>query len=166
MKIEHISKHAQEITEKLLNLQYKEKYKFLFPSGYLSEIESETGTWCKNGFAIIDNGIVVGYVTIGITRPTNCVNINNMVLFTNKIKHKIFMNKEITKYIEMILSEKYFTKIAFCMIVGNPVEKIFDKIINKYNGKIVGVLEKDSLTRDGIYRDLKMYEIVNKNFNF
>lgn len=36
--------------------------------------------------------------------------------------------------------EKFkFRKLTFCVVVGNPIEKSYDKMINKYNGRIIGI---------------------------
>ena len=58
---------------------------------------------------------------------------------------------------------EYFSKITFSVVVGNHIENAYDKFINKFNGRIVGIKEKECLLSDGNFYDLKMYEIINNN---
>jgi RimJ/RimL family protein N-acetyltransferase len=58
-----------------------------------------------------------------------------------------------------------FRKIEWTVVVGNDnAEKMYDRIINKYGGKIVGVKEKSTKLIDNKYYDIKYYEIFKDDF--
>ena len=50
------------------------------------------------------------------------------------------------------------------MIIGNPIEKSYDKMINKYGGRIVGIYKEDVKLIDGEYYDKKLYEILASEY--
>ena len=63
------------------------------------------------------------------------------------------------------LFEKYkFRKLKFSVCIGNPIEKSYDKMIEKYNGRIVGTYLKDAKLFDGEYCDRKVYEIFREDY--
>ena len=57
-----------------------------------------------------------------------------------------------------------FNKLKFSVIVGNPIAKSYDKMIQKYGGRIVGIYEKETRLIDGEYYDEKIYEILRENY--
>ena len=61
--------------------------------------------------------------------------------------------------------EKYkFRKINFYVVVGNPIEKSYDKMIKKYGGRIIGTKKEDAKLIDGEYYDTKLYEILSTEY--
>ncbi len=57
-----------------------------------------------------------------------------------------------------------FRKLRFSVIVGNPVEKSYDKMVQKYGGRIVGIYYKEQQLIDGEIYDQKLYEILRENY--
>ena len=57
-----------------------------------------------------------------------------------------------------------FRKIEFTVIVGNPIEKMFDKYIGKYGGRIVGIGKESVKLPDNLFYDSKLYEIFKVDF--
>ena len=61
--------------------------------------------------------------------------------------------------------EKYnFRKLSFYVVVGNPIEKSYDKMCERYGGRIVGVKRKNTRLIDGKYYDEKLYEILKEDY--
>jgi hypothetical protein len=54
--------------------------------------------------------------------------------------------------------------MRFGVIVGNPIEKTYDKLIEKYGGKICGYAKEDIKLFDGKLYDLKNYEIMREDY--
>lgn len=57
-----------------------------------------------------------------------------------------------------------FRKLTFSVIVGNPIEKSYDKMINKYGGRVVSIYSDETKLIDGEYYDVKLYEITRNNY--
>ena len=61
--------------------------------------------------------------------------------------------------------EKYnFRKLNFYVIVGNPAEKAYDKMIKKYGGRVVGYRRENTRLFDGKYYDEKLYEVMRDDY--
>jgi len=48
--------------------------------------------------------------------------------------------------------------------MGNPIEKMYDKYINKYGGRIIGINKQSTKLQDGNYYDVKYYEIFRDDY--
>lgn len=55
-------------------------------------------------------------------------------------------------------------KIEFFVIVGNPVEKMYDRFVKKHGGRITGIRKKSVKIWTGEYCDEKLYEILKDDF--
>ena len=55
-------------------------------------------------------------------------------------------------------------KLNFSVVVGNPIEKSYDKLIKRYGGRIVGTREKETTLVDGNLYDVKMYELFREDY--
>jgi hypothetical protein len=71
---------------------------------------------------------------------------------------------DLMRFFDLLFLERNFNKINFEVVIGNPIEKMYDKFIHEYEGKIVGVKEKDTVLRDGRYYDVKIYEIMRESY--
>ena len=49
------------------------------------------------------------------------------------------------------------------MVIGNPVESQYDRMVKKYNGRIVGIKRNEVMINGNLY-DLKLYEILKEEF--
>jgi hypothetical protein len=54
--------------------------------------------------------------------------------------------------------------MKFNVVIGSPNEKIYDRLIKLYNGRIVGVFKKDVRLMDNKLYDVKHYEIFKDDF--
>ena len=57
-----------------------------------------------------------------------------------------------------------FQKLNFTVTVGNPIEKTYDKLVNRYGGRVVGVRRMDVKLMDGKLYDVKEYEILASDY--
>lgn len=61
--------------------------------------------------------------------------------------------------------EKYnFRKLNFYVVVGNPAEKSYDKMIKRYGGRVVGYRKENTRLFDGKYYDEKLYEVMREDY--
>lgn len=61
-------------------------------------------------------------------------------------------------------SHSSIRKICFTVVVGNPVESRYDRIIERYGGRIVGIHKEHTMLPDGRLYDEKMYEILRTDY--
>lgn len=149
--------YTEELKRKFLEIMYDDKYKYYF-GGWSSELTLDTDNWNNHSFVILDKKEVIGYIAYSIDRRTDNVSSLQIINFSN---NKYLFGKAVYKVMEDIFNYFKFHKINFGVYVGNPAEKIYDKFINKYGGRIVGIYTDDVRLIDGTWCDYKIYEIFN-----
>ena len=63
-----------------------------------------------------------------------------------------------------IFEKFHFRKLIFSVVIGNPIEKTYDRMIQKYGGRIVGIQRQQVKLIDGQFYDVKMYEILSDDY--
>jgi hypothetical protein len=75
----------------------------------------------------------------------------------------IFM-KDLITCIKDIFEKYRLNKFSCSVIIGNPAEAIWDKLILQYGGRVIGYCEQDACLSDGQLYDVKWYELLAKNY--
>lgn len=158
-------KFAYQYKDKL-EKQYAEitnddKYKYLFPGGYIDfTLGIKDNNWDQFQMVSVDsNDNILGYFRAGIDRAANKVTGLSILNFHAK---SITFSKDFRQFLSDLLYKYNFRKISFCMVVGNPIEEQYDRMVAKYGGRIVGIEKQEALI-NGTLKDLKLYEIFKEN---
>ena len=154
-------KYESQLQELFCNIFFKDKYKFLYSSSYRDKYIAETSTWNKHEFVSVKDGKIIGYLKYCIDRDSNTA---YGIQVVNFYEPNVIFSKDLNQFLHEIFDKFKFRKLKFCCFVGNPIEKMYDKFIVKYGGRIVGIYKEDSKLIDGNYYDSKEYEILRKDY--
>ena len=155
-------KYKEELQKKLEDTWYTDKYKFVHANVYCEKEEIEEHTWSKHQFVSLDKyGNVIGYIRYNVDRGNNSCSGLHIYNFSD---NKIVFGMDLGQAIKDIFEKFKFRKLTFCVLVGNPIEESYDKMIKKYNGRIVGIQKKEFKCYDGEYYDKKLYEILREDY--
>lgn len=141
-------------------LRPENKYYFV---GYADlEMNLSKSTWEGLQMVSLDKGNnVIGYMHVTFDRCYMIAWSLGVANSTNKCN--VTFSKDFYRFLKMIF-EFNMRKIRFKMYVGNPIEKMYDKFITKYGGRIVGFYEKEAILSDGTVCDEKIYEIMKSDY--
>lgn len=160
--LEPAIKYSVELKKKMVDVWFNEKYKYYNNNSYYFETEIDNETWNKHQFVSVDkDNNVIGYISYNVDRQTN--NCRNLVII-NFTDNKFEFGMDLGKAIKDIFEKFKFRKLSFTVIIGNPVEKSYDKMIKKYGGRIVGIKKDEVKLFDGEYYDIKLYEIFADDY--
>ena len=141
---------------------------FMFYNGAYSSLpEIKNDTWSEHSFASVNKkGELIGYIHYSIDR--NSYNVTSLGAVNFKFKEdattKYIFGRDLEQIVKDIFTKFGFNKISFGVYIGNPAEDSYDRIMKKYNGRIVGIMKNDNRLIDGKYYDYKMYEILKDEF--
>lgn len=154
--------HEEELKKKFRGIWFSEKYKFWTCANYYEERALKENTWDGHQFVSLDNnGDVIGYIGYEIDRVNDLVDGLSIINFT---ENKIIFGIDVGNALIDIFEKFHFRKINFCVVIGNPIEKTYDRMTEKYHGKVVGIQRKQVRLFDGKYYDMKMYEILLSDY--
>lgn len=110
-------------------------------------------------WAIVDNDKVIGFFTYLIDNCNSGVYSFGLYSFD---KGNPIIGFDVYKKMKELI--KNYCRIEWRMIVGNPVQKHYDKLCNRHNGYRI-MLHNVVKDEDGVYRDVYIYEIVKEKPN-
>lgn len=68
------------------------------------------------------------------------------------------------KVIDDLFMTFKFRKLRFSVEVGNPIEPSYDRMVEKYGGRICGLFKAENKLFDGTITDRKWYEIMREDY--
>lgn len=154
--------HEEELQKKFRSTWFSEKYKFWTCTNYHEDYQIAENTWDNHQFVSLDSsGEVIGYIGYEIDRAYDVVNGLNIINFTDD---KITFGIDVGNALRDIFEKFHFRKLTFTVIIGNPIEKTYDRLIEKYHGRIVGIQKEQVRLIDGEFYDRKLYEVFRDEY--
>jgi hypothetical protein len=111
--------------------------------------------------SIDPQGMVIGYFGARINRETDAAYDLQVINFESK--NDIF-SADLYDFFTSLYDKYGAEKAVFSVIVGNPAEALYDKVIKHLGGRIVGTFKQDVKLYDGKLYDVKWYEIAQLEF--
>ena len=157
-------KYQEELNSKMLEIAFNDKYKY-YNNGiywdYTKPIENDS--WNKLQFVSIDkNDNILGYLEATIGRTNELI---SGLAIINFYDTNITFSKDLYEFLTSLFEKHNFRKIEFEVVQGNPIEKMYDRCVRKYGGRIVGILNQHVKLSDNNYYNLKMYEIFKVDYD-
>lgn len=154
--------NQEELQKKFLSIAFVDKYKYYNNStyiGYKSDLSEDS--WAELQFVSKKDGVVIGFLGASIDRTVGYVMALQAVNFCDK---SIAFSRDFHKFLTDLFIKYNFRKVNFSVVIGNPIERMYDRFIKKYGGRIVGTFEGETMLWDREYYDVKYYEITKDNF--
>lgn len=154
--------HKEELQKKFRSTWFSEKYKFWNCANYYGDRQLADSTWNDHQFVSINiDREVIGYIGYWIDREDDLIEGLNIINFT---ENKVTFGIDVGNAIRDIFEKFHFRKLNFTVVVGNPIESTYDRMVEKYHGRIVGVQKKHVRLFDGQFYDKKLYEILLEDY--
>ncbi|WP_341877608.1 hypothetical protein [Defluviitalea saccharophila] len=152
--------YTNELKKKFWEIAFEDKYMFV-NDGYSEDYQPSNNTWNEHEFvSISDIGELLGYIRYNVNQRSEVVSGLCAINFSNSIIYA----RDLFKAIDDVFRKYKYRKLKFGVFIGNPVEKTYDKLINKYGGRIIGISKADAKLLDGEWHDYKYYEIFREDY--
>lgn len=152
-------KYEEDLRYEFYNTWLKEEYKYFFTDGNFFDFEIYDTTENTHQFVSRHRGQIIGFISYDIHRNENRVDNFGAINFTDE--HMIFAG-DLMKVIHNIFYKYNYEKINFDVVVGNPAEEKYDKLIRQLGGRVVGTYKNHTKLMDGKVYDVKIYEIFRR----
>lgn len=169
--------YTEQLIELYTSIWGNEYYKFFITSPIFN-IElaiPDKNTKYRHEFVSVDKfGDIIGVISYSIDRSTgNCHtlficnfdNVRNEISDSDKRKRSVIFGRDIKKAINDLFLTFNFNKLEFYVVVGNPVEKTYDKLVQRYGGKVVEIKKQDVRLWDNKLYDTKWYKILKSSYD-
>lgn len=153
--------HEKELAKKMRDTWGKKKYWYYHRCSYFSQEMIKEDTWNNTQFVSLNSaGEVSGYLGYGIDRECRYVTYMAIINFSGDISFGF----DVMNMVKDIFEVYRYRKIVFTVVIGNPVEQKYDRLIERYGGRIVGIHKEHVMLPNGRYYDEKIYEISRKDY--
>ncbi|MDR2095741.1 MAG: hypothetical protein LBP76_09530 [Treponema sp.] len=159
--LEYAKKYEVKLKELFFDIAFDPFYRFEAYMCYRDVFSLPENTYNSHHFVSVHNNDILGMISYEIKRPENSVWGLHIIHFggPNASCPYIF-GKDVMTAVKDIFEKYHFNKLNFSVVIGNPVEKTYDKLVKRYNGRVVGTKEQETRLMDGCLYDVKEYEIL------
>lgn len=155
--------YKDELNKKYIEALDNERNKYFYGMYNNFSITVDESDWNSLQFVSVDkNNNIVGYIRGDIDRCVNYISSLAFINFTGQAN--VTFSKDCLKFFDLVFNTYKFNKIDWCVFVGNPAEKVYDKLIDKYGGRVVGTYKNDVYTYDKQLCDRKLYELMREDY--
>lgn len=163
--LDNAFKYEDQIRELMLNTWYDDKYKFYHASTYNEVYRFPSNTnedWNARHFVSLDsNRRILGLIVYSINRDYDFIDNLTIINFSD---NKVTFGRDLAEVIDDIFCKYNFRKLEFTVVIGNPIEKSYDRLVKKYGGNIVGIRHQHCKLIDNQYYDDKIYELFREDY--
>lgn len=153
--------YEKELARRMRETWGNKKYWYYHASSYMSSLEVDKDTWNNTQFVSLNpSGEVIGLLGYGVNRECRYVNYLAVINFTDDTSFGI----DIMRMVKDIFEKYCYRKIVFSVIIGNPIEESYDRLIKRYGGRIIGTYKEHVMLPDGRLYDEKFYEIFRTDY--
>ena len=153
--------YADQIPKLYQSLWFNDKYKYYNYNSHWYTFTVEDKTFDGHEFVSVDaSGQIIGYIHYFIDRCTlNCMRFGAINFTDNPL-----FGKDVLQVVKDIFERFNFHKLSFGMVVGNPIENTYDRLVEKYGGRVVCIEKEETKLDDNKYYDVKRYEILRDDY--
>jgi hypothetical protein len=155
-------KYESELQLKFADLWLNEVYKYYYNYSYRDKYKAKESTWTDHEFVSKDKDKIIGYLGYSIDREINSAKSLRIINFYNDAN--IVFSKDLQRFLIDIFEKFKFEKLSYSVVIGNPIERSYDRMTIKYGGKIIGTKQNEVRLIDGTLSDLKLYEILREDY--
>ncbi|MFA6843971.1 MAG: hypothetical protein WCR33_06205 [Bacilli bacterium] len=152
--------YEEKLTTAMNYTWFDEKYKYYIASQCNYEVRLKKDTVDSNQFVSILGDEVLGYIGFSIDRDIN----SSYLIIINLSDHKSVFGQDVIQAVNDSFMKFRYDKLSFSVIIGNPVEKTYDRLVQQYGGRIVGTHRRDVRLIDGLLYDRKDYELFREDY--
>lgn len=149
--------YREELKRKLISCWYLPKYKWYFLNEFREFNVPEDTNWRRDFVYLNKEKEVDGYFSYHYDSVAKSISQFGLVSFTDDGTSLILSAIEHIKG----LINNGLHRIEWWAVEGNPANKLYEKLVKKYQGEIVARLH-DCHYIDGRYYDSIIYEIILK----
>ena len=155
-------KYQEELQTLYIYAWHQDRYKYYNDGSYWNSLVLKEDTYNSHEFASVDaDGDVIGFIAYDIDRTAATITNISIINFSNDIRT---FAGDVRQTFRDIFEKYNFRKVSFSVVVGNPIEKTYDRLTLKYGGRIVGVQKHHVALFDNRIYDVKLYEILREDY--
>lgn len=142
---------------------FKERYKYYFRTPIIDYYIPISDSSDEIQYVSLnENKEVIGYFSARLNLINKTGYDLEAINFQNE-KTPIF-TQDLFNFNCCLFNNYGMNRLVWSVIVGNPAERLYDRLSNNFGARIVGIFKNDVMLYDGNLYDLKYYELFKNDF--
>lgn len=104
----------------------------------------------------VRDGEVHGYLYASVDRDIPCISELGAISY---LPGSPTFARDLAAFVGWLCVDRW-ERVAWSVIVGNPIEPMYDRMCERLGGRVIGTQRKTVRTPDGVLRDRKLYEVL------
>lgn len=156
--------YKDEIQRKFADVMYDLDYQFFGGGNGLNMITIFDNNFEHHQLASIDeNGNVIGYIAYHVDYAAmSCCNFGAISFDRGNLT----FTKDLLQAIDDIFYKYRMNRIDFWCFVDNPIRPTYQRLVEKFGGRVVGVLEDTARLMDGKLHSSMIFELKADEYLF
>lgn len=161
--LDNAFKYEEELKAKFLDTWYDPKYQYYYGGPHREPygLPKNGDYYCRTFVSLNADGEVIGMVGYSIDNEVNRAHSFGAINFSDDI---FTFSQDLRQVIDDIFIKFGMNKMEFNVICGNPIEKSYDRIVQKIGGRILCIRKDTAKLLNGTLADDKMYEIMRSDY--
>ena len=155
--------HYADILPKLYqSIWFNDKYKYYnYNTTWRNfNVSDRSDDWHE--FASVDSqGNVLGLISYYVVRCVPKAQSFGTLSFKSG---SVIFGRDLLQSIDDIFVKFGLHKLDFSVVIGNPIEKTYDRLCEKYGGEILCIERDETRLQDNKLYDVKRYTITRENY--
>lgn len=156
--------YQDELRKAFYAIWYDPKYQYYFCS-YLRrplEFDDGGGKWPRRDFVSLDeSGKLLGYISYAIDTAVKLAYGFGAINFS---ENKTTFGRDLRTVVDDIFMKFGMETFEFSVIIGNPVERNYDRMVHKIGGRILCIRHARAQDLAGNVCNDKVYEITREEY--
>ena len=135
--------------------------KWYYVDGREKEIVIDKDTWNNIQMVSVDSeGNIHGYFAVAVDEMLNRLHSMGVINYSHKCD--IAFSKDFYQLLKYLFVDRGFYKLEWTVVIGNPIEKMYDRFCRKAGGNIIGISHDSIMLRDRKPYNEQHYEVLVK----
>lgn len=164
MELVNAKLYEEDIKKKMWEIWYDEKYQYYFGGEWRRDfsLADRDNSPREHSFAVLnDFGELIGFIAYSIDLELRIAQRFGAINFTSD---KFTFGKALMQAIEDCFMKFGMEVVEWCVVCGNPIERSYDRMCERFGGNIVGIKHRRAKDMAGNPCNFKMYEILREDF--
>lgn len=156
--------YKDELLKKYSNIMYDLDYQFYGGGNGLHLPLLPDNTYENHNFVSVDeNDNVIGYISYHVDYAAmSCCNFGIMSFDRGNRN----FTKDVFKAIDDIFTKYHMNRLDFWCFIDNPIRPTYQKLVEKYGGRVVGTLTDTAKLLDGELHSSIIFELTAEAYLF
>lgn len=156
--------HTRKLNSLIRKASMMDKYKYYF----CNDFDSYEYCFPNNNIeslhmvSLDHKGDVIGYLACTFDRACKKAYDIKAVNFTPNVS--LTFSKDIYNFVKSLFFEYGMNKLEWDTVIGNPAEVMYDRIVTRCGGSVVGVKHETFADRKGTLHHQKFYELMRSEY--